>query len=303
MALARALRVVDDRPLLAHDLLRRVYHKTGTAHVIGITGNPGAGKSTLTDHLIRHYRAQGERVAVLAIDPSSPFSGGAILGDRIRMGVHTGDDGVFIRSLATRGTLGGLSASTYNSIVLLDAAGYDRVLVETVGVGQDEVDIARTAHTTLVTLVPGLGDDIQAIKAGLLEIADLFVLNKADRQGVEQAEADLHIMLTMLPCEDGEVSWTPSIHRTVALFGDGIKELCAAIEEHRHYILETPAGQARIGSNQRYVFDAIVQSGIISRGQERIGHARIAAARDEAADRATDPYALADELLRALDHA
>ena len=297
--LARALRLVDDRPQRAHELLGRIYHQVGNAHVLGVTGNPGAGKSTLSDQLIRHFRSRGEKVAVLAIDPSSPFSGGAILGDRIRMAVHTEDEGVFIRSLATRGTLGGLSASTYNSIVVLDAAGFDRIIVETVGVGQDEVDIARTAHTTLVTLVPGMGDDIQSIKAGLLEIADIFVLNKADRQGVEQAEADLHIMLTMLP-EQGRSSseqWRPSIHRTVALYGDGIPELCAAIDRHRQHIHLSTAGQRRLGDNQRYVFEAILQAAIVTRAMEKIGPDKLQSARERATDRGTDPYALTQELL------
>ncbi|MBI5610317.1 MAG: methylmalonyl Co-A mutase-associated GTPase MeaB, partial [Deltaproteobacteria bacterium] len=207
-AAARLMRLLDDRDPSATEVLRKLYPHTGRARVLGITGNPGSGKSTLTSRLIGKYRALGLKVGVLAVDPSSPFSGGAILGDRIRMMEHAADPGVFIRSLATRGALGGLSRSTADSVHVLDAMGCDVVIIETVGVGQDEIDIVRTAETTVVVLVPGLGDDIQAIKAGILEIADIFVVNKADIDGAERTVADLR-GLQMLLSEMPE--WLPPI--------------------------------------------------------------------------------------------
>jgi LAO/AO transport system kinase len=201
-AAARLMREVDDRSPAARAALKALHPHTGRGYIVGITGNPGAGKSTVVDGLIAHYRARGERVGVVAVDPTSPFSGGAILGDRIRMQRHATDDGVFIRSLATRGHLGGLSRSTFDVVAVLDAMGYQRILVETVGVGQDEVDVMKAAHTSVVVTVPGLGDDIQAIKAGILEIADVLVVNKADREGADRTERDLMHMLDLRA--DGE---------------------------------------------------------------------------------------------------
>ena len=199
---ARLMRDVDDRRPAALGALKALHAHTGRAYVTGVTGNPGAGKSTVVDSLIAHYRAAGERVGVVAVDPTSPFTGGAILGDRIRMQRHALDDGVFIRSLATRGHLGGLSRSTFDVVAILDAMGYERILVETVGVGQDEVEVMRAAHTTVVVTVPGLGDDIQAIKAGLLEIADVLCVNKSDREGADRTVRDLMHMLDLRPAGD-----------------------------------------------------------------------------------------------------
>ena len=227
-AVARAVSVVERGDGETAAILRAVYRHTGRAVVIGVTGAPGSGKSSLVDRLIAAYRADDARVAVVAIDPSSAFSGGAILGDRVRMQGHATDPFVFIRSMATRGQLGGLARATNDAIDLLDAAGYDPVIVETVGVGQDEVEIVRTADAVVVVLVPGMGDDIQAIKAGILEIADLFVINKADRDGVDRLHADLDSMLSLSSQSERP---KPSIHRTVAVADEGIGELQQAIGE------------------------------------------------------------------------
>lgn len=238
-AAARLLRAIDDDLPLADEVLRELYVHTGRAHVVGVTGTPGAGKSTLCDQLIRGWRARGRKVGVLAIDPTSPFSGGAILGDRIRMQDHSLDRDVFIRSLATRGNLGGLSRSTFDSVKVLDALGCDVVLVETVGVGQDEVEVAQLAHTTVLVTVPGLGDDVQAIKAGVLEIADIYVVNKADRDGADRTVRDLRMMLELRASDVEEGSWEPPIVRSVATRGEGLDALVAAIDRHKAQLDET----------------------------------------------------------------
>jgi LAO/AO transport system kinase len=232
-AAAKLMRLLDDRAPGAQDALKVLYPRTGNAQVIGITGNPGSGKSTLVDQLIAHYRQLDKRVGVVAVDPSSPFSGGAILGDRIRMMDHAADPNVFIRSMATRGQLGGLSRATDDVVAVLDAMGFDLILVETVGVGQDEIDIIRTAQTSVVVMVPGQGDDIQAIKAGILEIADVFVVNKADRDGVDRAVKDLKYMQSLAPTEP---EWRPPIVRTIATQGDGLAELIETIDNHQAHL-------------------------------------------------------------------
>jgi len=228
------MRDVDDRRADGLAALRELHRHTGKAYIVGITGNPGAGKSTLVDALISHYREAGEQVGVVCVDPSSPFSGGAILGDRIRMQRHALDPHVFIRSLATRGALGGLSRSTFDVVTVLDAMGYGRILVETVGVGQDEVDVMRVANTTVVVTVPGLGDDIQAIKAGLFEVADILCINKADRDGADRTESDL---IHMLELRDSPERKDVPIVRTIAIQGtsddSGVRKLALAIESHR----------------------------------------------------------------------
>ncbi len=223
-ALARALSVVEDRRQGYTDILKDLYREGGKARIIGVTGPPGAGKSTLVNRMIGAYRDKGLTVAVIAVDPSSAFSGGAILGDRIRMQERALDEGVFIRSMATRGHMGGLAQATGDALTVFDAAGFDVVLVETVGVGQDEVDIVREANTVLVLMVPGMGDDIQAIKAGIMEIADLFVINKADREGVDRVERELHAALTLA---EEELDWVPPIVKTVAAKGEGVDRLLA----------------------------------------------------------------------------
>jgi LAO/AO transport system kinase len=232
-ALARAISLVErDEPEI-DKLLAEIYPSTGKARIIGITGSPGAGKSTLVAAMARHYRAAGKRVGIIAVDPTSPFTGGAILGDRIRMADLYTDRGVFIRSMATRGFLGGLAKATNDVVDILDASGFEVVLVETVGVGQDEVEVVRTVQTNLVILVPGMGDDIQAIKAGIMEIGDVFVVNKADRPGADKTVTEINMMMSLVE-EHGE--WVPPIVKTVASKSEGITELEQAIEKHYSYL-------------------------------------------------------------------
>ena len=235
-SVARLIRDIDDGLPEVRETLKELYPHTGKAYVIGVTGAPGVGKSTLVDVMIENLRERGETVGVLAVDPTSPFSGGAILGDRVRMQRHSTDPGVFIRSLATRGHFGGLTQSTRYAIDVLDAMGKDFIIVETVGVGQDEVDIVKEADTTVILVVPGMGDDIQAIKAGILEVGDIFVINKSDRPGVEKTENDLRAMIALGDREGQETRWEPSIIKTEALSNNGISELLAEIDKHAEYL-------------------------------------------------------------------
>lgn len=269
-AVARVLRLADDRVGPYLEVLRELFAETGRAYVVGVTGNPGSGKSTLCDRLIETYRKKDKTVAVIAVDPTSPFSGGAILGDRIRMQRHAEDPGVFIRSVATRGHLGGLSRSARDMVRILDAYGADVILVETVGVGQDELEITRTAHSTLVVTCPGMGDEVQAIKAGILECADVFGVNKADRDGADAAVRDLELMIALGseariaggkrshgvhghavailggdPAGSPEERWTPPIVRCVAIRAEGVLELASALERHKAWLEGTETGRAR----------------------------------------------------------
>ncbi len=272
-AAARAMRNVDDRMPGYLDLLKEIFPKTGRAFVVGVTGNPGAGKSTLTDRLIERYRADGRTVGVICVDPSSPYTGGAILGDRIRMTRHATDPGVFIRSVATRGHLGGLSRSARDMVRVLDAYGCDVVIVETVGVGQDELEITRTAHSTLVVMAPGMGDEVQAIKAGILETADVFAVNKADRDGADSTMRDLELMIALgsetmvavsknrghvvhgsvkvdvIPTTEQSTAlsehWTPPIVKCVATRGEGIPALVEGLDLHKAWLDGTESGRAR----------------------------------------------------------
>jgi len=294
-AVARTLRRIDDDPQFGRALALRLTPHIRGAQIIGITGNPGAGKSTLVDVLIAALREEGRRVAVLAVDPSSPYSGGAILGDRIRMSRHAVDDGVFIRSLATRGALGGISRATAESVRVLDVAGFDTILIETVGVGQDEVDIARLAETTVVIMVPGLGDDLQAIKAGLLEVADIFVINKADRPGVHEVERALQHNLSLAP---NHSSWPPPIVRTVALTGEGLAELISAIGEHRAYA-RSHAGRDAAVARARALFEQLLDAALVERGRAALGTSLDAANR-RLTEADVDPYAEVARVLNTL---
>lgn len=298
---ARLMRELDDRQPEAIAVLKQLFGHTGRAYIVGVTGNPGAGKSTVVDALITHYRAAGERVGVVCVDPTSPFSGGAILGDRIRMQRHALDPGVFIKSLATRGHLGGLSRSTFDVVHVLDAMGYERILIETVGVGQDEVDVMRAAHTTVVVNVPGLGDGIQAIKAGLLEIADVLAVNKADREGADRTERDLRTMLALRARDQADVAIIRTIATRGIAGGSGIAALAAAIEAHRASAWSGPAAAERANQRAAAHLAELVRALLADRAaralQARGGLAEIAEA---VAARRSDPWSIAEQLVATL---
>jgi len=297
-AAARLMRDLDDRRPEALAVLKALFPHTGNAYVVGITGNPGAGKSTVVDALITHYRAAGERVGVIAVDPTSPFTGGAILGDRIRMNRHALDPGVFIRSLATRGYLGGLSRSTFDVAHVLDAMGFQRVLIETVGVGQDEVDVMRAAHTTVVVTVPGLGDDIQAIKAGLLEVADVLVVNKADRDGADRTERDLMQMLD-LRADRRDVPIVKTVATRGTADGSGIAELAGAIEDHRTRAWLGPDAARRATERATAQLHELVRALLADRAAQAL-HSRAADLAAAVAEHRRDPWTLAEELVAGL---
>ena len=295
-AAARLMRDIDDVRPSAIDDLKQLYPQTGNAYIIGITGPPGAGKSTLVDQLTASFRKRGKRVGVVAIDPTSPFTGGAILGDRIRMNRHADDPGVFIRSLATRGALGGLSRSTADVALVMDAMGIDIVIIETVGVGQDEVDIVKTAHTTCVVMVPGLGDDIQAIKAGILEIGDVFVVNKADRDGSERTARELCTMLELRNTPADE--WHPQVLKTEAQRGTGIEELTTEILAHREHLLSGDRLSSFLRERDERHFVEILRDTIFRRTMDRItSDGTLCQVLDGIAGRTLDPYSAAEDVL------
>src|SRR6516162_8442449 len=297
-AVSRAITAIENHAPEAEELLRQLFPHTGEAYLTGITGAPGTGKSTLVDRLATYHRKKKERVGVIAVDPTSPYSGGAILGDRIRMQGHASDTGIFIRSMATRGFLGGLAGATAEVALLLDAAGKRQILIETVGVGQDEVDIVRLADCVLVVLVPGLGDDIQNMKAGLMEIGDIFVLNKADREGADRLEEQLHAMLSLVMPRDG---WHPPVVRTVATLNRGIDELAAAIDKFREHFEST-------GQRQKKHIEHWQARLVRMREARRVeqvlpgkaGEARLRAAAEAVASRRLDPFSAVSELLGAM---
>jgi LAO/AO transport system kinase len=297
-ALSRAISTVEDRTKQSTELLKALFPYSGNALLIGMTGSPGAGKSTLVDQVASEYRKQGKTIGVVAVDPTSPFSGGAILGDRIRMQSHHADSGIYIRSMATRGSLGGLASTTADVATVLDASGRDLVVIETVGVGQDEVDIVRLADVTIVVLVPGMGDDVQTIKAGIMEIADIFVINKSDRDGAERVEREIRALQSLAMRKD---NWTPPIVKTVASEGTGIAELLAAIEKYREYLQEGGRAQARRVENWReriaeMLRDALFQrvlSYYLSEGEAN----RYAT---EVAEHKRDPYSLVEKIVDGL---
>ena len=294
-ALARILSAVENDEPRAADILRELYPKTGRARIVGVTGPPGGGKSTLVNRLAGAYREQGERVAIVAVDPSSPFSGGALLGDRIRMQERALDEGLFIRSMASRGHAGGLARTTARVVNVLDAIGYSVVLVETVGVGQEEVDVVRVVDTVCLVTVPGLGDDIQAIKAGVLEIADILVVNKADRPGADETARDLAQMLTLGKLR---TEWKPPILRTVAATGEGVPDLVSAIARHAMWAGESGERDRRRRDAARSEVESLLRDGLVRRLRDRVGEDRVERAVARVADRAIDPYAAVDELLR-----
>ena len=294
LAISRAITAVENEYDNAVEIMQSLYPHTGKGYIIGITGPPGAGKSTLTDKLTKEYRRRGKTVGIIAVDPSSPFSGGAILGDRIRMNELTMDDGVFIRSMATRGSLGGMSRKTAEVVKILDAAGKDIVIVETVGVGQSEVDIVKTADTTLVVLVPGMGDDIQAIKAGILEIGDVFAINKADREGVERLNLEIEMMLDL---DQAENTWRPKIMRTVASQNEGVVELVDAIEEHSAYLIQSGVIQRRRFERTRTEIMAMLDEAIKVYLMKKVEGSKFEKLLAEVNQRKNDPYTAVKAIL------
>ena len=299
-ALARLLSLVEDDGAEAREALARLYPRTGRAHVIGITGAPGSGKSTLVGQLAAELRRRDHTVAIVAVDPSSPFSGGALLGDRIRMGGISAEPGVYVRSMASRGSLGGLARSTWDVVQVLDACGYDVILIETVGAGQTEVDIARTAHTTIVIQVPGLGDDVQMLKAGILEIGDILVVNKADREGADQVATALAAALEMADDPEGErPRWRPPILKTVATRGAGVVELVDATARHLTFLRSSGAMEERERARMAERLQGIVRDRLLRQTMENAGPTVFAGLVARLAARDIDLYGAADELLTA----
>jgi LAO/AO transport system kinase len=295
LAISRAITAIENHQPEAEELLRVVFPRTGKAYLTGITGAPGTGKSTLVDRLAAFYRRQDEAVGVIAVDPTSPYTGGAILGDRIRMQGHAGDAGMFIRSMATRGFLGGLARATAEVALLLDAAGKDQVLIETVGVGQDEVDIVRLADCVVVVMVPGMGDDIQSMKAGLMEIGDIFVLNKSDREGADRLEQELLAMLSLVLPRDG---WQPPVVRTVASENKGIDVLAATIAKFRGHFESSGERRRKHVEHWKQRLIELVESRLLQRALGGAGgEARLTALATEVADRKKDPFAAVNEIL------
>lgn len=294
-AVARAITRIENQTDEAADIMKAVFPSTGNAIVIGITGSPGAGKSSLVDKLALLYKDKGERVGIVCIDPSSPFSGGAILGDRIRMSALGTDKNIFIRSMATRGNLGGLSRATVDAVAILDAAGYDKVIVETVGVGQDEVEIVKTADVSVVVLVPGMGDDIQAIKAGIMEIGDVFVINKADREGVLRTQKELEALLGLAHRPD---MWNPPIVKTIATESRGIEDLATAIESYSEFQKQADSGRERRQAIARWRLLELLQekllSDLLKQDAARGELERLAV---EVADKKCDPYSAVESVL------
>jgi LAO/AO transport system kinase len=314
-ALARLITRIENDGQASTGILAALYPHTGRAHIVGVTGAPGTGKSTLVNALAKAYRAQDTKVGIVAVDPTSPFSGGALLGDRIRMRDLSGDPGVFIRSMASRGNLGGLARATADVVKALDAAGYPVILVETVGAGQSEVEIARTAHTTLVVEAPGLGDDVQAIKAGVLEIADVLVVNKADREGAERTRRTLQMMLELDTSQrvrhHGQImtiegiakspapqqGWQPLICSTVAVRDQGVDELLQAISQHRRYLQESGDWATRERVRAATELDHLLRNQLVAHVLQRIGSAKLEQAIDKIISRRLDAHTAVNELL------
>ena len=301
-ALARAISLVENRGQGAYELLKAVFPHSGKARVLGLTGPPGAGKSTLVDQLAHHYRRAQRTVGIVAVDPTSPYTGGAILGDRIRMQSHHADPGIYIRSMATRGSLGGLAHTTADVATVMDASGRDVILIETVGVGQDEVDIVRLADVTIVILVPGMGDDVQTIKAGIMEIADIFVINKSDREGAERVEREILSMQSLASSsrKNGADAWTPPIVKTVASEGKGIAELGAAIGKYEAYLAQDNRLLAKTAHNWETRLTEMLRDAVLERVvRARLGDGELARCAAEVAEHKQDPYSLVEKMVSA----
>ncbi len=297
-AISRAITAIENSDPRAEDLLRELFPFTGRAYLIGVTGAPGTGKSTLVDKLAAHYRAHGKTVGIIAVDPTSPYTGGAVLGDRIRMQGHATDSGIFIRSMATRGFFGGLARATADAALVLDSAGKQIVLIETVGVGQDEIDVVRLAECTLVLVVPGLGDDVQNMKAGLMEVADIFVLNKAEREGADRLEQQLHAMLELAPnFSDGGRGWKPPVIPTTATEGKGIGELAEAIEKFREQREQSGEQRAKILEYWKQRLVLLLETQLLARALGGDGQRVLESLASEVAERKKNPYTAVRELI------
>jgi LAO/AO transport system kinase len=300
-AISRAITAIENADARGEDLLCELFPATGRAYVIGVTGAPGTGKSILVDRLAAHYRARGKTVGIIAVDPSSPYTGGAVLGDRIRMQGHATDAGIFIRSMATRGVFGGLARATADAALVLDAAGKEIVLIETVGVGQDEIDVVRLAECTLVLVVPGLGDDVQNMKAGLMEVADIFVLNKAEREGADRVEQQLQAMLELAPvldtgAHDGH-GWMPPVIRTTAVEGKGIGELAEAIERFHEQNERSGEQRAKLVEYWKQRLVLLMETQVMARAMNGDGQRVLDSLALEVAERRKNPYTAVRELL------
>ena len=295
-AVARAISKVEDGAADVAELMKQLFPRTGCALIIGITGAPGAGKSTLVDKLAAFYRRQGDRVGIIAVDPTSPFTGGAILGDRIRMQTLSLDKGVFIRSMATRGNLGGLARATVEAVAILDAAGFEKIIVETVGVGQDEIEIAKAADVCVVVLVPGMGDDVQTMKAGIMEIGDVLVINKADREGVLRTEKELESLLTFATRTD---EWQPPIVKTVAIESKGIEDLAAAIDRCREFGKGSSSNERRQAIARWRILELLRERLVSEALKADSVSERLDSLAAEVATKQRDPYSAVEELMKA----
>jgi len=293
-SLARTISIVENRLPGWSELLKALFPQTGHARILGLTGAPGAGKSTLVDQLAKHYRKENRTVGIIAVDPTSPYTGGAILGDRIRMQDHFSDPGIYIRSMATRGSLGGLARATADVTTVIDASGRDLIMIETVGVGQDEVDIVRLADITVVILVPGMGDDVQSIKAGIMEIADIFVINKSDREGAERVEREIRALQSLAIRSD---RWTPPIVKTVASDGTGISDLVAAISDYEAYLQEENLVLQHSIENWQERLIEMLRDALLDKAREQMQDGDVTRYAADVAEHKRDPYTLVEEIV------